>query len=577
MIQPTYGTLLSLFSDRVFRIPRYQRFYSWKKKQRIDLFQDIRKLSDRNDDNHHFMATVVCHRTDEVTPIGSKEYRLYDVVDGQQRLTTLIILLKTIEIQLPTDPAEEERADLRKLLVKGDGNLILLQTNNSNEHIFNKFLREGTEPTAEQIETNADKNLQDAIRDCAKFVSEWNSVNDPLRLLRLLLNRLGFVFYDTEDKRVVYTIFEVLNSRGLAVDWLDKCKSVLMEQAFEHSASHEAADAAVESLKNLWGNIYRTIAKGSLDGEEILRVTATLHYGNERGKPLGADASLESLRSDCDSADKPRQLTERIADIAQKLSIIENNKFLGPVTEILHARILAVAILATEVMTETEKQKALSQWERVTFRIFGLSQKDARTKVGDYVRLASKIINKAAGGSRYSEIMDSIKSIGDDFPITKIVDEELINSNLYENSPRLCRYMLWKYEEHLANEAGRSATVDENTRRDIWNLRATDSVEHIFPQNPERGGAWDGKVSPTLSDEEYWRTIGCIGNLILLPITLNEEAKRKGFAEKKSIYDKHALRMVKEITEADDWTSAEIADRERRIAEWAKTEWSDIS
>ena len=103
MIDPKYGVLQTLFADRVFRIPHYQRFYSWHSRQREDLFGDLRKLATRGGNQHHFMATIVCHRTDETTSIGANQYRLYDVVDGQQRLTTLIILLKCIELAMPQD------------------------------------------------------------------------------------------------------------------------------------------------------------------------------------------------------------------------------------------------------------------------------------------------------------------------------------------------------------------------------------------------------------------------------------------------------------------------------------------
>ncbi len=65
MIEPKYQTLNGLFSDRVFRIPKYQRFYSWLKKQREDLFGDIRELAKKGEDRHHFMATIVCFRTHE--------------------------------------------------------------------------------------------------------------------------------------------------------------------------------------------------------------------------------------------------------------------------------------------------------------------------------------------------------------------------------------------------------------------------------------------------------------------------------------------------------------------------------
>jgi hypothetical protein len=65
MIEPRYGVLQTLFADRVFRIPHYQRFYSWQKRQRDDLFSDLRKLADRGEGQHHFMATIVCQRTAE--------------------------------------------------------------------------------------------------------------------------------------------------------------------------------------------------------------------------------------------------------------------------------------------------------------------------------------------------------------------------------------------------------------------------------------------------------------------------------------------------------------------------------
>ncbi len=171
MIQPRYETLQTLFANRVFRIPHYQRFYSWKSRQREDLFSDLFKLAQRKDDNHHFMATIVCLRTKEVKAVGAAEYGLYDIVDGQQRLTTLILILKCVELAL--GPQDQASIDLKKILVKGDDNLVLLQTNNSNEHIFSAYLRDGREPTKADLKTDADRNLSAAIRDCKRFVEEW--------------------------------------------------------------------------------------------------------------------------------------------------------------------------------------------------------------------------------------------------------------------------------------------------------------------------------------------------------------------------------------------------------------------
>jgi len=80
-LQPEYSTVNRLLQDRLFRIPNYQRAYSWEKKQRDDLFEDIVKLSNYKDDRHHFMATIVCLKR-ESKDLDSEIYTIYDLVDG---------------------------------------------------------------------------------------------------------------------------------------------------------------------------------------------------------------------------------------------------------------------------------------------------------------------------------------------------------------------------------------------------------------------------------------------------------------------------------------------------------------
>lgn len=576
MIEPRYDTLQAVFANRVFRIPHYQRFYSWRHKQRQDLFNDLKKLAERKDDNHHFMATIVCHRTKEVKAVGASEYRLFDIVDGQQRLTTLIIILKCIERSLGFE--SEAGRELKKVLVKGDDNLILLQTNNANEHIFTVFLRDGREPGKSELKTDADRHLAAAIRECTRFVVEWEQDHgDVLSLLRLVQNRLGFVIFDTEDSGIVYSIFEVLNSRGLAVDWLDKCKSILMGRAFELAKTPEASEAAISGLQKLWGNIYLEISKRSVPGEEILRVAATLQFGPSRGKPQPPDNALQSYRAACTTADKPREISSALLDVASKLVSLGSQRVLGPVTHILHARILAIALMSTNCVNEKERTRVLDQWERVTFRIFGLFGKDSRHKVGEYVRLATQVNNRETGASRYSEIMDSLRKLGAEFPIEEAVKEGLVGKDCYGDSPVMCRYILWRYEEHLAQKAGKGATIDEDIRQEIWQLRSEDSLEHIFPQNPESGGPWDGKMRRDNGRRQPpGKHIGRIGNLLLLPQILNEEAKRKAFRRKKRIYEKHQMRSVQEVLKEADWTLTSIEEREARIVDFARRAWADL-
>lgn len=576
MIEPRYETLQKLFADRVFRIPPYQRFYSWQRKQRQDLFGDLKKLASINHEQHHFMATVVCYRTPETVSVGVAQYRLYDVVDGQQRLTTLITLLKCIEVDLPAD--SEVRKDLSKIMVKGDGHLILLQTNNANAHIFNQFIRHGTLPKDGEVHTHSDRNLLEAIEDCKRFVRTWRSTSgDVLGVMRLILQRLGFVVYDTEDTSAVYTLFEVLNSRGLEVDWLDKTKTALMGKVWELSSTEQAAAAEIQNLQGIWTQIYQELAKEDISGEEVLRISATLYYGPGQGKPQSAAESLDLLRNRCKSAEVPAQVSSRLLRVAQKLSTLYGKAQWNAVTDILHARILAIAIMLAEGIDEAERAKLLDEWERVSFRIFGLAQKDSRTKVGDYVKVAFGIATNRIDSRTYNEIMRAMRNLGTEFPVAVWASADAMKLRDWYDSPEDCRYLLWNYEEHLARLEGPGSTYDETERSKIWKARAIDTIEHIFPKNPEPYGPWHGKMHGADGQEQpVENCVGRIGNLLLLPGPLNGRAQRSAFEEKRKVYQRHHIRMIQEVCSESDWTLVEIENREKAIADWARVRWADI-
>ena len=182
------------------------------------------------------MAAVVCLRREKQT-LGTDEFHVLEVVDGQQRLTTLIILFNTIKRALNRkDKAEAKlERELSELLVKVEGDeLLLLQTNHDSSHHFATFLRKGTSPASASATTLADHEILRAIEDCQAFISKWTDGGESLSSLAALLkNRLFFLLHEIEDEQTVYTVFEVLNSRGLDVSWLDRLKSILMGAAFE--------------------------------------------------------------------------------------------------------------------------------------------------------------------------------------------------------------------------------------------------------------------------------------------------------------------------------------------------------
>jgi hypothetical protein len=248
---------------------------------------------------------------------------------------------------------------------------------------------------------------------------------------------------------------------------------------------------------------------------------------------------------------------------------------LAVITEILHARVLAVALYLAEGVSDSQRALLFAQWERVTFRIFGLLQKDSRTKVGDYVRLASRIVKGDPNYQSFNQMMAALKDIGSEYPIQDAISQGFKRIDIYWQSPEVCRYILWNYEEALANSKGSNATIDEQERAEIWKLRAGDSIEHIFPQTP--GSGWRDKTGDKpFNPESISGNVNRIGNLLLLPQPLNAEAKASPFKDKRPIYRKHHLRMIDEICALDDWTFDSIDRRELGLAEWATKRWDDI-
>ena len=94
-LNPIHVTVFKLLEGRLFRIPGYQRSYSWGRHQRTDLFRDIEEAQRSGRD--HFMATVV-GLVRETIGIGAEEFRVVELVDGQQRITTLVILLTLLSL-----------------------------------------------------------------------------------------------------------------------------------------------------------------------------------------------------------------------------------------------------------------------------------------------------------------------------------------------------------------------------------------------------------------------------------------------------------------------------------------------
>ena len=182
--------------------------------------------------------------------------------------------------------------------------------------MFQSFLKSYKKPSPDHIKTQAEKNICNAINETEKFVTAWGKLSE---LLKIVLSRLCFVYYAIEDEGAVYSTFEVLNSRGLTVDWLDKTKSSIMGIIYEKHHSEVSRELFSECNK-IWSDIYQTIGTNNISGDEILRFSATLKTDGEISKMLSAEEALFFFKTHC--MENPAKILDAqlvIQEIAAKL------------------------------------------------------------------------------------------------------------------------------------------------------------------------------------------------------------------------------------------------------------------
>lgn len=551
-LNPVQLSVSSLFEGRLFRIPQYQRAYSWQAKQRADLFRDIEEAHRTGRD--HFMATVVGLARERST-IATKEYRSVELVDGQQRITTLVTLLKSIEMTLLGGGEEDiAKRELRDLIVKGNNHsLVLLQTNHDSSSIFLNYIRSGI--LEEQfVQTRSDRNIIDAAIECQNFVANWAKSGSLMELLSAVRNRLSMIYHELEDESTVYRVFEVLNSRGLDVKWIDKTKSQFMASLFEFVEEGARKDSLHE-MQSIWQDIYRILGLRQGLGDEALRFAGTFCRGSRPNRIISEqEASSEliaragtKLAAIVESANWLKRVVKSVNDLN-----LDNRR--AAVTKVAHARFLAIAIMLRDDLSNEARDELLVAWERVTFRIFGLGGADARMKTGDYVRLGWDVISEKI---EPASILTGIHELGAQYNLDQIIRDENYWRNCYDGWAEELRYLLYRYDEYIAMTSGEE--INRSQWNKIWAMDPSKSIEHIVPQS----------MPSELTHH--------LGNLTMLLPGVNSSLKDALPHEKAARYQdcglKETIAVGRIIEKLGDWPDNEVVKRAERIEAFVRSEW----
>lgn len=574
---PKNTSLYDLLDNSIFEVPEYQRAYSWGKKQLSDLFHDINDLKiDGGQDRKHFMATIVCLEKERKNISGQK-FENFDIVDGQQRITTLIILLKCLFLHMK-DGSEEEKKNapaINKILIKDENNILVLKSNHDENNVFFRFLNDGVVKDISETTLQSDARIIRAIKRCDEFVREWKKGSGTIALYNYITDYIYFVFQRLTDESSVYTVFEVLNSRGLEVDWLDKTKSTLMGIVYEKLETDDTArQQKLDRLHKIWSEIYREIGRKNIPGYEIIKYAATFKDENQTAKTLTPEDAIEFFKYYCDSADTVIEIASFISEIVTKLKQLYENKILEAVTDISHVRFLYLAIqMRNDLKDEKLKNKLISQWERVSFRIHGIKGKDSRYEVGNFTRLAQWIFHKKKDRNgkivdfTLNDILPQLKKLGKNYPIEEVL-KELKGEDLYEENDwrKELRYFFYKYEKFLS-ERNDNRQIKERYWKEIWNKDLNSTIEHICPRSFKN--EWQ---ETDIRKEDVNR----LGNLTILPPEDNKKASDKNFKEKKKIYKRSSLLINEEILNKRKWNKKSILDREKWLYDFAIQTWGDL-
>lgn len=183
-------TLQNLFESRIFKIPNYQRGYSWEAEQIRDLLDDLESVR-----NFHYTGTIVMKKTDKKVEAFGETYVVNEIVDGQQRITSIIILLNEIARELQainTSESLEIEKTLRDKYLQRKGQqktIYKLELDQNNEFFFkDKILGKSDAYAEEKIKSHT--LLKETQIQFSKYLKEKKTQDDFFSFLKNLIKKL---------------------------------------------------------------------------------------------------------------------------------------------------------------------------------------------------------------------------------------------------------------------------------------------------------------------------------------------------------------------------------------------------
>lgn len=567
-----------------FQIPEYQRNYSWEKEQFEDLWRDLNNVKDEDSKNHFYGMFLF-----------ERKNNLNKIIDGQQRITTVIILLNEIR-QRFEELGEENKAESikRGYIENVNGYKLKLGTEKDNLLLQDTILdRRKIEKDVEEI---ADSPSQRKLLQAKKFFNNKleNKEEEFLKDLKDEIINLEVLTYEVESITRAVKIFETANDRGRDLTDLDKTKSFLMLQIYlnKKDKEEEAVQDNIELLQARFGKMYEHVEEinqenhwGDFSEDNIQRSHYILwdeEWSHSREERYFQNL-LEHLKSKIRASKTP---LEDITDYSKKLKeafgaqeslsrkgahkeerrIIRRMELVGSMGNI---RPLLMALrVEKDTLGKEEYLEILELVETLVIRMYAIIQRPAYTARYPLYYLAREVYNQELNSE---EIKQELREIIEDKASDKRVRRELTEEYddfFSEFGKQEIRFLLYFFEASKQRDTDRQRMPFNLEEWVNGKLVGTDEevkieVDHIHPQSPQK----DIEVKDEVKN--------CIGNLSILPEGENKSLQNAVQADKEDAYKHVNLDMNKDIVPLlETWDGEKIKNREKEIVEHVLDRWS---
>lgn len=550
----SYLTSLLKLSDAVFNIPVYQRYYDWDTENCQQLFVDLEMIAQTG--KEHFIGSIV------YISIGTATEPYYNIIDGQQRITSIMLFLKALH-----DSSNDNK--FRKKIKRGflinigldDEPKMKLKQIESDSGVYEKII---AQEDYNEDDYTASERQSNILKNYLHFRMQIEQSKVSLQDLYNAIFKLEIidVCLTNEDPQEV---FESMNSTGRSLTNTDLLRNYLLMN-LTHSKQEILYHKYWAKIEKYVGKKYMElylvhylILKRKSDSINIRRRSSKinkntlyesfkLYYPPEEKNPDRTAALLEDM---C----RYSLIYRKIVNNEKKTDL---DKAINEIVFELSAEAAAIFIMYLLYVQEQEKisdNDILACVKACISYVFRLRMFKGSIS-NQFFALAIQYYEKGDPASTAEDRVWSALNSGQGsyrFPKDREFKDAFETKDLYlEFKPQMIRYILYKYEKARTKEI-----VDpENV-----------TIEHILPQDPKK---WRQHLAE-IKDDRFEDNINKIGNLTLTKY--NGEASNDPFVDKKKIYKSSGYCITREIADALDWNSTEIESRSRKMAQEALILW----